>query len=284
MIAITGASGQLGRLVVLQLLKQVPATELVAVVRDASKAADLAARGVQIRTATYDDPASLELAFAGAERVLLVSSNDLGNRVTQHGNAIAAAKRAGAGQLVYTSVLHADRSPLGLAQEHYETEKLIAASGLPHSILRNGWYTENYTASLPGALANGALLGSAGEGRISSAARQDYAEAAAAVLTRPIEAARVFELAGDDSYTLAEFAAEVSRQSGKELPYRNLPEAEYAAILKQIGLPAPLADLIADSDRGASQGGLFDDGNELSRLIGHATTPLADSVKAALAG
>ncbi|WP_035616019.1 SDR family oxidoreductase [Haloferula sp. BvORR071] len=281
-IAITGASGQLGRLVVQQLLKSVPAGNLAALVRDPAKAADLAALGVQVRKADYDQPESLTAALAGVERVLLVSSNDLGKRVAQHAALITAARETGVGQLAYTSVLHADTSPLGLAEEHRETERLVQESGLPHTLLRNGWYTENYTAGLPGALAHGALLGSAGEGRISSAARQDYAEAAALVLTRPIEQARILELAGDASYTLTGLAAELSRQSGKEIPYRNLPQAEYAAVLKQIGLPAPLAELVADSDAGAAKGALFDDRGELGKWIGRATTTLAESVKVAL--
>jgi NAD(P)H dehydrogenase (quinone) len=159
---------------------------------------------------------------------------------------------------------------------------VLEKSGLTYTILRNGWYTENYTAGLTGALAHGALLGSAGEGRISSASRQDYAEAAAVVLTRPIEPARILELAGDTSYTLGDLAAELSRQSGKEIPYRNLPEGEYAAVLKQIGLPGPVAELVADSDAGAAKGALFDDSGELGKWIGHATMPMAESVRVAL--
>jgi NAD(P)H dehydrogenase (quinone) len=282
MIAITGATGQLGRLVIAELLKKTPALEVVAVVRDPAKAADLAASGVTIRQGDYDDRAALEAAFEGVERVLLISSNELGSRVAQHGNVIAAAKHAGVKQLTYTSVLHADRSTLSLAKEHLETEEVLAGSGVPFTLLRNGWYTENYTASIPTMLAHGVLAGSAGEGRISSAGRQDYAEAAAAVLTGPIEAGKIHELAGDESYTLADLAAEVSRQSGKSVVYQDLPEADYVALLLKAGLPGPFADLIADSSRGAGVGDLFDSGRELAGLIGRPTATLAESVRVEL--
>ena len=284
MIAITGATGQLGRLVIAEFLKRVPARDVTAIVRDPAKAADLAASGVIVRQADYNDRAALEAAFAGVERVLLVSSNDLGNRVTQHGNVIATAKGAGVKLLAYTSVLHGDRSLLSLAKEHVETEKVLMASGVPFTILRHGWYTENYTASIPAALAHGVLAGSAGEGRISSATRQDYAEAGAVILTGPIEAGSIHELAGDESYTLADLATEISRQSGKSVSYQDLPEADYAALLLKAGLPVPFAELIASSDRSAAEGALFDSGRGLSRLIGRPTTPLAESVRAALAG
>jgi len=215
--------------------------------------------------------------------VLLVSSNALGERVAQHGNVIDAARRAGVALLAYTSLLHADTSPLGLAAEHTATEALLRASGVPHVLLRNGWYTENYLAGLPAVLQHGAVIGSAGEGRIASAARADYADAAAAVLTRDDQAGLVHELAGDTSYTLAEFAAEVGRQTGRTIPYINLPEADYRGALLGAGLPAPLAHLLADSDVGASKGGLFDDGHRLSQLIGRPTAALGAMVAAALA-
>ncbi|WP_367872873.1 SDR family oxidoreductase [Luteolibacter sp. Populi] len=284
MIAITGATGQLGRLVIAELLKSTPAGSLVAIVRDPAKAADFTASGVVVRQADYADRASLEAAFAGVAKLLLISSNELGSRATQHANAIAAAKTAGVSLLAYTSVLHADRSPLGLAAEHLETEQILAASGLPYAILRNGWYTENYTGSIPAALAHGVLAGSAGAGRISSAARQDYAEAAAKVLTGSAGTARIYELAGDESYTLADLAAEISKQSGKTVPYQDLPEADYAALLLKAGLPSPVAGLIASSDRSAAEGALFDDSRELSKLIARPTTPLAESVRQALLG
>lgn len=215
MIVITGATGQLGRLVIQSLLAKLPATQIVAAVRNPARAVDLAAQGVQIRQADYTDPASLVTAFQGAEKVLLISSSEIGQRAAQHRNVIDAAKKAGVSLVAYTSILHADRSPLGLAAEHAATEAYLRESGMPNVLLRNGWYTENYLASVPPALQHGAFIGSAGEGRISSAARADYAEAAAVALTAPAQAGKVYELAGDDSYTLTEFAAELSRQSGK---------------------------------------------------------------------
>ena len=282
MIVVTGASGQLGRLVIQSLLKTVPAAGIVAAVRQPAAVADLAALGVQVRQADYAQPATLDAAFQGATKVLLISSSALGERVAQHGNVIDAARRAGVALLAYTSLLHADTSPLGLAAEHTATEALLRASGVPHVLLRNGWYTENYLASLPAVLQHGAVIGSAGEGRIASAARADYADAAAAVLIRDDQAGQVHELAGDTSYTLAEFAAEMGRQTGRAIPYVNLPEADYRGALLGAGLPEPLAQLLADSDMGASKGGLFDDGHRLSALIGRPTTALAAMVEAAL--
>ena len=278
MIVITGASGQLGRLVIETLLHTLPASEIVAAVRTPAKVSDLAARGVQVRQADYTQPATLDAAFQGADKLLLISSSEVGQRVPQHRAVIDAAQRAGVKLLAYTSLLHADVSPLGLAAEHQATEALLRASGLPHVLLRNGWYTENYAASVPAALAHGVLLGSAGTGRIASAARADYAEAAAAVLTQDDQAERVYELAGDTAYTLAELAAEITTQSGKEIAYKDLPEADYKAILLGAGLPEGLAALLADSDVGASKGGLFDDSRQLSQLIGRPTTRLATSI------
>ncbi len=283
MIVITGASGQLGRLVIEALLQTVPAGEIVAAVRHPEKIADLAARGVQVRVADYDQPASLAAAFAGADKLLLISANEVGRRVPQHRAVIEAAKAAGVGLLAYTSLLHADSSPLPLAAEHQETEALIRASGLPAVILRNGWYTENYLAGIPTALQYGVVLGSAGAGRIASAARADYAAAAAAVLTRDDQAGRIYELAGDASYTLAELAAEIAKQSGQAVNYQNLPESEFKAALLGAGLPDFLVTLLAESDVGASKGGLFDDSRRLSQLIGRPTTSLANMVAAQLA-
>jgi len=284
MIAITAATGQLGTLVAEQLLSKVPASQLVAVVRNPAKAAALAARGVAVRAAGYDDPAALEKALAGVEQVLLISGTDFGQRARQHGNVIAAAKRAGARLVVYTSLLRANRTPLNLGPEHFETERILQASGLPHIILRNGWYHENYTASIPAALAHSAFVGSAADGRIASASRADYAAAAVAALTGRAGIGRTYELAGDAAYTLAEFAAELSRQAGKAIPYVNLPETEYAGILLKAGLPPPLANGIASWDTGAAQGALFDNDHALSQLIGRPTTPFAEAIRVALKG
>jgi NAD(P)H dehydrogenase (quinone) len=282
MIVVTGATGQLGRLVISSLPKKIPAAQIVAAVRNVDKAKDLAALGVQLRQADYNQPASWDAALKGADKVLLISSSEIGQRAKQHQSVIDAAKRAGVQLLAYTSVLRADSSVLGLAEEHRETEAHIRASGVPCVFLRNGWYTENYAMGIPTARSLGAVYGCAGNGRISSAARADYAEAAAVVLTSEGQAGKTYELAGDSAYTLIEFAAEISRQSGKSINYVNLSEAEYKKALLGAGLPEPLAALLADSDTGVSKGALFDDGMQLSKLIGRATTPMAASVKAAL--
>ena len=278
-IAVTGATGQLGRLVIQGLKARDPAGPIVALARDPAKAADL---GVAVRAADYERPETLTAALAGVDTLLLISSSEVGRRAAQHRNVIEAAKAAGVGRIVYTSLLRADASPLSLAGEHRETEAALKASGVPHTILRNGWYTENYTGSLAGALAGGAIMGSAGEGRIASAARADYAEAAVVALLDDAHAGRTYELAGDESYTLADLAAEVSRQSGRAIPYRDMPEAEYAAALAGFGLPEPLARSIAGWDADAAKGALFDDGRQLSKLIGRPTTPLSDTIAEAL--
>lgn len=282
MIVVTGATGQLGQLVIQSLLRSVPASQIVAAVRQPAKASALAALGVQVREADYNRPATLDAAFAGADKVLLISSSEVGQRQPQHQNVIDAAVRAGVKLLAYTSLLRADTSPLGLAAEHLATERALKASGLPHVLLRNGWYTENYLASVPAALAHGALIGSAGDGRISSAARADYADAAAAVLTQADQAGKVYELAGDSAYTLSELAAELSQATGKTVPYVNLPEADFKGALLQAGLPEPIAELLANSDAGAAQGGLYEGSGQLGRLIARPTTPLATLLQASL--
>lgn len=278
MIAVTGATGQLGRLVIQALLARVPASNITALVRDPAKAEDLAELGVDVRQADYSQPQTLTAALEGVDKLLLISSNELGQRVAQHRAVIDAAKAAGVSLLAYTSVLHADVSRLGLAAEHRDSEQALIASGVPYVLLRNGWYSENYLASVPSAVEHGALLGSAGDGRISSAARSDYAEAAAVVLSSEGHANRVYELAGDDSYSLGELAALISSKAGKPVVYQNLPQTEFEKILLSVGLPAPLAELLADSDAAAAQGALFDDGRQLSELLGRPTVPVAQSL------
>jgi NAD(P)H dehydrogenase (quinone) len=282
MIVVTGASGALGQLVVKGLLGKVPAARIVAVVRDPAKAAHLAARGVQVRRADYDDPHSLDAALAGAEKVLLVSSNVVGRRLPQHRNVIEAARRAGVRLLAYTSILRASGSPLRLAQEHVASEAAIRESGLAFSFLRNGWYVENFSSRIAGAAQHGEMVGSAGAGRISAAARADYAAAAVAVLTADAPQ-EVYELAGSSSFTLAELAAEVARQSGRPVVYRDVPQAEFEGVLAGVGVPAPWPALLADSDAGAARGALFDEGGALEMLIGRPTCSLSQAVEAALA-
>ena len=279
-ILVTGTSGQLGRLVVQALLDRgVAADRIVATARDIAAVGDLAARGVVTRAADYEDPASLDASFAGVDTALLVSSNAIGQRVAQHRNVIEAAARAGVALLAYTSLLGVDTSDLILAAEHKATEDLLRASGMPHALLRNGWYLENHTAQLP----TDVIHGSAGDGQISGAARADYAEAAAVVLTAPGQAGKVYELGGDTAFTLADLAAEASAQSGSPVTYRDLSPADHVAALTAAGLPAPFAEVLADSDRGVREGRLRTTSRDLSTLIGRPTTPLSDAVKAALA-
>ena len=279
-IAVTGATGELGRLVIDRLKQRVPAEQIVALVRDVHRAGTL---GVEARPADYTQPDALEAALAGVDTLLLISSSEIGQRVAQHTNVINAAKKAGVRRVVYTSVLHGDTSTLSLAPEHVDTEKALQASGLTHTILRNGWYTENYMGAVGPALGLGTLYSSAADGRIASASRADYADAAVAVLTGQGHEGKTYELAGDTAYTLAELAAEISSQSGKSIGYQSIPEADYAAALTKAGVPEGFAAALASWDVAASQGALFDDSRVLSALIGHPTTPLAQSVKAALA-
>ncbi|MFL4414612.1 SDR family oxidoreductase [Citrobacter portucalensis] len=279
MIAITGATGQLGQHVIESLLKTVPASQIVAIVRNPAKATALSQKGITVRQADYSDEAAFTTALQGIDKLLLISSSEVGQRAPQHRNVINAAKAAHVKFIAYTSLLHADTSPLGLADEHVATEKMLAESGIAYALLRNGWYTENYLASAPAALEHGVFIGAAGEGKIASATRADYAAAAARVISEDGHAGKTYELAGDAGWTLSQLAAELAKQSGKKVVYQNLSEADFAAALKGVGLPAGLADMLADSDTGASKGGLFDDSHTLSKLIGRPTTSLSDSVK-----
>lgn len=278
-IGITGATGQLGQLVVGKLKEKTAAESLVALVRNPEKASEL---GIEARQFDYTASSGLVAALQGIDHLLLISGNEIGQRTTQHANVIDAAKEAGVKWIVYTSLLHADTSSISLAGEHLATEKALAASGIPYTILRNGWYTENYTGSLKASVAAGGLIGSAGAGKISSAARIDFAEAAAAVLTGEGHVGKTYELAGDIAYTLNELAAEVAKQTGKDIKYTNLPEAAYAETLAGFGLPEVFAGAIASWDMSASKGDLFEGGKTLSKLIGRPTTSLAEVVKVAL--
>lgn len=279
-IAITGATGQLGRIVINQLKAKIPAEQIVALVRSPEKAADL---GVEARVFDYDKPETLEPALSGVDKLLLISGSEIGMRIGQHTAVINAAKAVGVPYIAYTSLLNATENTLSLAPEHVATEELLTESGIPHTLLRNGWYTENYTMSLPAAVEHNALIGAAGDGLISSASRVDYAAAAVAVLTGEGHEGKTYELSGDSAYTLTELAAEVSKQTGKDIPYVNMSEAEYAVALTQAGLPEGFAAALASFDVEASKGALYDDGNTLSGLIGRPTTPLSDVVAAALA-
>lgn len=284
MITVTGATGLLGRLVIDALLKERPASEIVAAVRSPDKARDLEALGVQVRQADYNNTVTLKKAFDGTDKLLLISSSEVGQRARQHRAVIAAAHDSDVGLVAYTSMLHADTSPLALAAEHVETEAALRDSGLLFVLLRHGWYMENHTAGIPAVLEHGTLLGCVGDGRVSAAARADFAAADAAALLLEGQAGLVYELAGDESYTMTELADEITKQSGKKVVYNDMPEAEYRKMLMEAGLPGGLAVLLANSDTGASKGGLFDESRQLSRLIGRPTTTLKEGVAAALKG
>jgi len=285
MIVVTGATGQLGRLVIASLIKRgVPANQIVAAARTPSKAADLAALGVNVREADYGKPATLARAFAGATNALLISSPSLDNRFAEHKAVIDAAKTAQVRLLAYTSVLGADTSTLLIAEHHRDTEKYLAASGLPWVFLRHPSYIENYTGSLGAALEHGAIPGAAGDGRNSAATRADLADAAAVVLGDPAgRAGKIYELGSDVAFTMKEFAAEVSKQSGKKVVYNDLSQQAYQAMLESVGLPAKLAAYVADSDaKAASHNELFTASRDLSGLIGRPTTTMAAAIAAGL--
>ncbi|MDP5313987.1 SDR family oxidoreductase [Streptomyces poriferorum] len=282
-IVVTGATGELGRLVVEQLLTTVPASGIAAVVRDKEKAAGLAARGVELRIADYNRPETLAGAFRAGDRVLLISGSEVGSRVAQHTAVIDAAKAAGVAQLAYTGILGGPDADIRLADEHKATERLILDSGLPYTFLRNGWYTENYTVNLAPVLAHGAVVANAGEGRIASATRADYAAAAAAVLTGEGHLGKAYELSGDVAWSLAEYAAEIAKASGKEIVYNNVPAAVHQEILVGAGVPEFFVEILTDVDEGIRRGLLAGTNGDLARLIGRPTTPLAETVAAAVA-
>lgn len=282
-IVVTGATGALGRLVVEHLLATVPAERITAVVRDKEKAAEAAARGVEIRVADYDRPETLADAFRAGDRVLLISGSEVGRRVAQHTAVIDAAKAAGVAQLAYTGILGGPDADFLLAAEHKETERLILASGLPYTFLRNGWYTENYTANLAPVLAHGAVVGNAGDGRIASATRADFAAAAAAVLTGEGHLGAAYELSGDTAWSLDEYAAQVAAATGKEITYSRVPAAAHREILVGAGVPEAFAAILVDVDEAIGRGLLAGTSGDLARLIGRPTTPLADTVASAVA-
>lgn len=278
-IGITGATGQLGQLVVQKLKEKNPEAQLVALVRNPDKAKPL---GIEAKAFDYEQPEALPKALEDIDRLVFISGSEIGKRETQHKNVINAAKQAQVKQIAYTSLLHADTSSMILAPEHLATEKMLQDSGIPHTILRNGWYTENYTAGLKQAVEQGAIIGSAGDGKISSATREDYAEAIAETIINDDHTGKTYELAGDQTFTMQDLAAEVSKQTGKNIEFVNLPEAEYAQKLQEIGLPEGMAKAFASLDYSASKNDLHDEGGELARLINRPTTSLSQAVKSGL--
>jgi NAD(P)H dehydrogenase (quinone) len=282
-IVVTGATGHLGRLVIDELLTRVPAAEVAGVVRDADKGADLAARGVELRVADYGRPETLKDAFHAGDRVLLISGNEMGKRIAQHQAVVDAAKEAGVALLAYTGVLGGPEADFQLADEHKATEAYVLDSGLPYVFLRNGWYTEVYTENLAPVLEHGAVVANAGDGRVASASRADYAAAAAVVLTGEGHENTAYELSGDTAWSFAEYAALVGELTGKEITYNNVPAETRQAILEGVGIPAAFAAVLVDVDHAIGRGLLSGTSGDLSRLIGRPTTPLRDSVAAALA-
>lgn len=281
-IAVTGATGHLGRLVVGSLLER--GADVVAVVRDAVKAADVLPDGAEVRVAGYDDRAALQAAFAGVGTVVLISGSEVGQRVAQHTNVVEAAKAAGVSRVVYTSAPHADDTTLVLAPEHRATEQVITGSGLAWTLLRNNWYHENYADQVGQAAASGVLLGSAHDGRTASASRQDYAEAAAVVAVGEGHDDRVYELAGDVAWTRPELAAAISEVTGRPVGYRDVSTAEHVAALTGAGLGEGTAGFVAALDVNIADGTLADTSTgDLRRLIGRPTTPLVDGLRAATA-
>jgi NAD(P)H dehydrogenase (quinone) len=282
-ILVTGATGALGSRIVLSLLQKAPQATIIAGVRTPEKAAALVAKGAQVRLLDYDKPETIEAAMEGVTRVVLVSGNDVGRRVPQHKAVIDAAKRAGVKLLGYTSILRATESPLLLAQEHRGTEVALATSGLPHILLRHGWYTENSTSSAPLAVKFGVVQSCAGEGRFSTATRQDYAEGDAALILKDGHApGQRYELAGSTSFSRGEYAALLSRLSGSPVRYQVMSQPDYAAALVAVGLPEPIARIISDSDAGAANGWLQDDSRTLEKVLGRPTMPLEEVVQQSL--
>ncbi|MFE8921097.1 NAD(P)H-binding protein [Streptomyces rochei] len=281
-IVVTGATGHLGRHVVRQLLEKVPADRITAVVRDRDRAADLAALGVRIAVADYNAPESFDGVFAPGDRVLLISGNEFDKgRVRQHTVVIDAAKKADAALLAYTSA--PSSLTAALADDHRATEEVLVGSGVPYVLLRNGWYHENYTEQLAPVLEHGAVVQAAGDGRVSSASRADYAAAAVAVLTGEGHENKAYELGGDEAWSFAEYAAELSRQTGKEIVYTPVSTEAYTGILTGAGVPGPLADVFAGVDAAIEKGELVVTTGDLARLAGRPTTPLAEAIAAALA-
>ena len=283
MVFVAAATSQLGTLAINYLLEKIPASNIIAGVRSPEKAKHFSDKGIELRIADYNDPSTLEAAFKGVDKLLLVSSGDVGSdRFLQHKNAIDAAKSAGVGLIAYTSILNADTSELALADAHKKTEAYLKTAGVPYVFLRDGWYIENYTGSIPIALQHSSIIGASGDGKIAAAARKDYAEAAAVVLTTQGHENKIYELAGDEGFTLSEYAAELSKQVGKTIPYVNLSKEEYITALVGAGLPDGFAGILADSDVWASKGQLYSDSKDLSNLIGRPTTPLKDVIAASL--
>lgn len=278
-IAVTGATGGLGSAVIDELLTSHPASKIVAIARNSAKAEPLRDKGVEVRIADYDQPDTLPQALAGVDRLLLVSASEFGKRLPQHTAVVNAAKAAGVSRLVYTSLLHAPTSDNPLAGEHKATEQLIAESGMAYTFLRNGWYHENYLPTLDQVRQSGVLLTSAGNGKVSSAARGEYAEAAAKVLLEGGHEGKAYELAGDVAWTQDELAADLAAAAGRPVEVKNVTAKEHTAALEAAGVPAGFIGFLVGVDQSTAHGGLEENGGDLARLIGRPTAPLIDVLR-----
>jgi NAD(P)H dehydrogenase (quinone) len=279
--AVTGASGHLGRLAVRELLaRAVPASDVVALVRTLGKAADLAERGVQVRTADYSRPETLGAALAGVDRLLLVSSSVPGQRAAHHGNVIQAARTAGTARIAYTSILGADHTTNPLAGEHQDSERALRAAGVPFTLLRNGWYTENYTDQMAQYVGAGEIVGAAGHGRISAASRQDYAAAAVTALLADEGGNRTYELGGP-AFDLPGLAQVITEVTGTKVTYRDLPAQEYVSWLQRAGLDEATARFVAALDVSIARGDLETSSRDLEQLLGRPAMTLAEVAAAA---
>jgi NAD(P)H dehydrogenase (quinone) len=279
LLAVTGATGQLGRLVIESLIERgTPAGDIVAIGRSVDKIADLEERGVQVRAADYGKPQQLAAALEGVDRLLLVSGSAVGQRVAQHRNVVNAAQAAGVQFIAYTSAPKADSTDLALAPEHKATEDLIRASGIPFAMLRNNWYTENYFQVLEQAQYTGLVIASLGDGEIASASRQDYAEGAAVVLAGEGHDGKIYELAGDTAWGYDDLTATLTELLGREVKYRRVSSKEHRKILTKAGVPMAQAAFVVTLDANTKNGALADASGELSALIGRPTTPLRDTL------
>ena len=281
--AVTGASGPFGRHAIAGLIESgVAANDIVALVRTPSKVADPSEQGVQVRAADYSAPETLDAALAGVDTLLLVSGSEVGQRVAQHSNVIDAAKNAGVSRIAYTSVLRAETSELVLAPEHKATEEALRASGVAFTILRNGWYIENYLGQVEQSKAMGEIVGASGDGRVSAATRADFAAAAAAALVQPGHENAVYELGGAPAFTMTEFAAALSAATGTSIAYRDVTPEEHTAILESVGLDAGTAGFVTALEVGTKRGDLFTDSDDLQRLLGRESTPFAEALASAV--
>jgi NAD(P)H dehydrogenase (quinone) len=277
-ILITGATGKLGTKVVETLLKTIPASQLAVSVRNPEKAEGLRARGVEVRQGDFDRPETLDTAFAGIDRLLIISADgDNETRIRQHTDAVAAAARAQVKFIAYTSLGNASESTMFLAPPHVATEEAILKTGIPYSFLRNNWYLENEIPSIQGVLAGAPWVTSAGSGKVGWALQQDYAEAAAAVLAGNGHENTVYELSGK-LLTQEEFASALESVLGKEVHVQQVDDVTYADIMKGAGLPEFIIPFLVDIQKGIRDGALEIESSDFEKLLGRPATPISHAL------